>query len=158
MAKHMTVVKQPGGEHVVQVKEFPVFSWETIKNLAYIAGLAGTVVLVLWQWQRAQDNDLSQEARELRKDIKSNGEAIYANGKVIGRTVEATSNHEKHATEVFKDFKETLKEQRKLISDTRETLSGVNATQEAIKEENGRLARSIEGLTDEVRRSNGRHR
>jgi chromosome segregation ATPase len=156
MAKHVTVTRQPDGEHVVQVKEFPVFSWETIKNIFYIFGFVGAIFLFVWQWQRAQDEDVSQKTRELRQEIRANGDAIHTNGKAIERSVESADNHEKHAAKAFGDFKALLTEQRKVISDTRETLSGVDATQKAIKEENGRLSRSIEKLAEEVRKSNGR--
>lgn len=78
------------------------------------------------------------------------------------KTEERLSDHIEHAikafdrsTQTFDKLDRTMTAQRTLIREARETLSAVDATQQEIKKENGRLARSIEDLAREVRKRNG---
>ncbi len=140
MGKRVTVIRQ-NGEHVVQVKEFPVLSWESLKNILYVVGLLATVAAVFWSWQRSQDQDVRETTGTLNEKVEDNGRAIER----IGQRQE---DHLGHATKVFEEFSETMKEQRKVMGETREDLVKYTTMQEALKED-------IRDLTVEMKKANG---
>ena len=121
------------------------------KGLAWI--LTATVAIIVFYFVSERD----QEQRV--SDNKAKAEASKAKAQKVE---ERLSDHIKHSikafdrsTQTFNKLDDTMRKQHMIISKTREMLSGMNATQEGLKKDNGRLAKAIEELAREVRNSNG---
>ena len=120
------------------------FVKDATKFMAWI--LSATVAIIVFYF-------LSEAKQEQR---------ISNNKTKAEKTEERLSDHIEHATKAFDratltfdKLDSTLTEQRTIINETRITLSAVNATQQEIKKENGRLAQSVDELAKEVRERNG---
>ena len=73
----------------------------------------------------------------------------------ITQTATTLTEHLKDSKATFDKLARTLMEQRQINQSTNNTLVWVSTLQQTLKEENDRLARSVEKLADEVRKRNG---
>ena len=96
---------------------------------------------------------VSEAKQELR--ISDNKTKSEKNEGRISDHIETAIAAFERSTKTFDKFDKTMTEQGRLIVEARMTLGVVDATQQEIKRENGRLARSIEALAKEVRKRNG---
>jgi hypothetical protein len=105
--------------------------------MAALIAVAVSVVIFFWRSQADQD-------------------VVVAGAQTHISTVETSlQSHLATSNKIFESIDRTMIAQQQLVADTREKLSGVHATQVAIKEENGRLTTTIRELTREIRKSNG---
>jgi len=112
-------------------------SWRDVSYMTTLIVVAVSVVVFFWRSQAAQDAVVA-------------GEQTH-----ISMVETALQGHLETSNKIFASIDRTLIAQQQLVADTREKLSGVHATQVAIKEENGRLTATIRELTREIRKSNG---
>jgi len=112
-------------------------SWRDVSYMTTLIVVAVSVVVFFWRSQAAQDVVVAREQTH------------------ISMVETSLQSHLETSNKIFASIDRTLIAQQQLVADTREKLSGVHATQVAIKEENGRLTATIRELTREIRKSNG---
>lgn len=127
----------PNSDYAEKKKFRDYISWGHASYIVTVVAACCAGLLVIWRSQATQDKEIAQ------------------NGKNITAVSTELKGEVKRSTEAYQRFDRTLTNHGHILADTRETLSGVQAMQQAIKEENGRLTKSIEHLADELRK-NGR--
>ncbi len=113
------------------------FNWRMVSEVCGVVAVVGGVLIFFVKWSLAQDGEIVDNSKSIERIETSYGE------------------HVKSSEACFRKLDRTLEAQQKLIAETRETMSAVRATQVSIKEENGRLTRSVERLAEEIRKANG---
>jgi len=111
--------------------------WRDASYMMTLLVVAVSTVIFFWRSQAAQD-------------------VVVAGAQTHISTVETSlQGHLETSNRIFESIDRTMRAQQQLVAETREKLSGVHATQVAIKAENGRLTETIRELTREIRKSNG---
>ena len=108
--------------------------WKTAKWVAsamlMAAVIAGGLLATYYNAEGAQNDAIGAQAKRTIK-------------------IEADLNaHIKSADKTFREVNDTMREQRVLIQDTRETMSGVRASLEASQQTQGRILEAIQDLSD----------
>ena len=108
--------------------------WKTAKWVASAmltaAVLAAGVLVTYYKAEGAQDREIDAHAKRAVR---------------IETELDA---HIRSADKTFRRFNETMREQQVLIHDTRETMSGINASLEAGQQTQGRILEAIQDLGD----------
>jgi len=106
-------------QRIIQVREFPVFSMESLKWIMGLLTFLGVAFGVLWTWQDRQDD------------------ATMAVGRKVNHNATILEEHVKQSEKTFDGIHETLKEQKQVTDRTKEALIGVQKELEFIRRSNG---------------------
>ena len=119
-------------QRTIQVREFPVFSMESLKWLMAILVFLGGLFGTLWTWQKGQDNETKQ-AKE-----------------IADRNTTVLTEHVKQSEKTFDEIKDALHNSTEATIEQKTAVVAVQAELKFAKENRDRIERDLQKVCDDL--------
>jgi len=132
-------------------------SWNTVKHLLLVLGVVIPIVAAIWAWTSTAQASSIKVATTLEQSIRENkdqhdrydkvldktSKAIESNARAIDRVTECLENHLEYEKQTDAKLDNLLAEQRKMLRDTRESVTKIAVEQTVLQNEIKRLAAEV---------------
>lgn len=119
-------------KRTIQVREFPVFSMESLKWLLAIGTILVGALVFLWKWQNIQDEE--------RKAVS----------KVAEHNKTILTEHVKQSDKTFQQIADVMQVQITASNGVTNAVSGVQLELRHAKENRDRIERDVDKLCDDM--------